>query len=165
LNEFLPAANWRTRLCHTPEAIMAKARSKPAPPANPLLEMPYPTGDPMAQVGMVREGVTWETYRGVMDGLGLNDLAAAGVLHIPPRTLARRKGGRLDAQESERLLRLMRLVAQATEVLGTREKAMRWLALPNNALGRAAPQSLLDTDIGTQAAEAVLARIAFGVFS
>jgi putative toxin-antitoxin system antitoxin component (TIGR02293 family) len=114
---------------------------------------------------MVREGVTWEAYRGAMDGLGLTDQAAAGVLHIPPRTLARRQGGRLDAQESERLLRLMRLVAQATEVLGTREKAMRWLGLPNRALGDAAPQSLLDTDIGTQAAEAVLTRLAFGVFS
>jgi putative toxin-antitoxin system antitoxin component (TIGR02293 family) len=145
---------------------MAKPRSHPThAPNDPLLELPYPTGDPMAQVGMVREGVTWEAYRGAMDGLGLTDQAAAGVLHIPPRTLARRQGGRLDAQESERLLRLLRLVAQATEVLGTREKAMHWLALPNRALGGAPPQSLLDTDIGTQAAEAVLTRIESGVFS
>ena len=62
-------------------------------------------------------------------------------------------------------MRLVRLVAQATEVLGSQKKAVRWLESPNRALGGAIPMSLLDTDVGTQAAEAVLTRIEYGVFS
>jgi putative toxin-antitoxin system antitoxin component (TIGR02293 family) len=116
-------------------------------------------------VHQVREGFPWLLYQDVMTDLGMTDQTAAGILHIPPRTLARRKGGRLDPQESERLLRLVRLVARATEVLGSRAKAMHWLAAPNRALEGTAPLSLLDTDIGTQEVEAVLTRIEQGVFS
>jgi len=143
---------------------MAKPRTKSVSP----LDRPYQGGapaDPLALVGLVREGVPWDVYRDVVADLGLNDQAAAGILRIPPRTLARRKGGRLDPGEGERLLRLLRLAAQATDVLGDRDKALRWLAAPNRALAGAAPLSLLDTDIGTQAAEAVLTRIEYGVYS
>ena len=132
-------------------------------PAHP--EDRYLKAAPIALVQLVRAGVPWEIYRGMVSNFGLTDQIAAGVLHIPPRTLARRKGSRLDPQESERLMRLVRLVAKATEVLGNQDKAMHWLEAPNQALDGAAPISLLDTDIGTQASEAVLTRIEFGVFS
>jgi len=119
----------------------------------------------MDLVGMVREGLPWTLYQGVMTDLGFTDQMAAGVLHIPLRTLTRRKGGRLDPQESERVMRLVRLRAKAEDVLGTGAKATLWLESPNRALGGATPLSLLDTDIGTQAAEDVLTRIEYGVYS
>ena len=145
---------------------MSRSRTRTVlPDESPLLDVSYTAANPLIMVDLVREGVPWELYRGVMTDLGLNDQMAAGVLHIPPRTLSRRKGGRLDPQEGERLMRLVRLVAQATEVLGARDKALRWMESPNRALGGATPMSLLDTDIGTQAAEAVLTRIEYGVYS
>ena len=145
---------------------MARARNKdPLSSERQALEREYPVAAPMALVGLVREGVPWAIYQDVVTDLGYTDQTAAGVLHIPPRTLARRKGGRLDPQESERLLRLVRLVTQATDVLGDHRKAIHWLESPNRALEGATPLSLLDTDIGTQAAEAVLTRIDFGVYS
>jgi putative toxin-antitoxin system antitoxin component (TIGR02293 family) len=126
----------------------------------------YMLVSPMKMVTMVREGLPWNLYRGVVTELGFTDQAAAGVLHIPARTLARRKEeGRLEPQEGERLMRLVRLRTRAIEVLGTREKALRWRVAPNRALEGASPMSLLDTDIGTQAAEAVLTRVEYGVFS
>ena len=69
------------------------------------------------------------------------------------------------AQESERVMRLIRMQAKAIEVLGSKEKAKRWLGAPNRALGGVPPISLLDTDQGTLAAEEVLGRIECGVFS
>jgi len=51
------------------------------------------------------------------------------------------------------------------DILGTPAKAALWLESPNRALEGATPISLLDTDIGTQAAEDVLTRIEFGVHS
>lgn len=58
-----------------------------------------------------------------------------------------------------------RLLNKAIDVLGTKEKATQWLDAPNRALENASPISLLDTNIGTQAAEAILTRIDYGVFS
>ena len=63
------------------------------------------------------------------------------------------------------MLRLVQLRAKAEDVLGSAGKARQWLEAPNRALAGVPPLSLLDTDIGTQAAEAVLERIAFGVFT
>jgi putative toxin-antitoxin system antitoxin component (TIGR02293 family) len=146
------------------EAIMLEPRSKSAAGGQALSVQSQGAG-PLELVELVRAGVPWGLYQGFVSDLGLSEQAAAGFLHIPPRTLARRKGGRLEPQESERLMRLVRLVAQATDVLGTTKKAMDWLDSPNGALQGVTPLSLLDTDIGTQAAEAVLARIEYGVFS
>ena len=135
------------------------------PKKRPALEVRYLKATPMDLVDMVREGLPWSLYQGVMTDLGFTDQMAAGVLRIPLRTLTRRKGGRLDPQESERVMRLVRLRAKAEDVLGTGEKATLWLEAPNRALEGATPLSLLDTDIGTQAAEDVLTRIEYGVYS
>ena len=71
----------------------------------------------------------------------------------------------LDALESERVLRVARTLTRATEVLGSAEKARRWMRKANRALGGESPLSMLDTDLGTQAADEVLTRIEHGVFS
>lgn len=159
-------AKWRTILGQMPEDPVAVAGSSPKRPRRrSALEVRYSESTPMDLVDMVREGLPWALYQGVMTDLGYTDQMAAGVLHIPLRTLTRRKGGRLDPQESERVLRLVRLRAKAEDVLGTGEKATLWLESPNRALGGLPPLSLLDTDIGTQAAEDVLTRIEYGVYS
>jgi putative toxin-antitoxin system antitoxin component (TIGR02293 family) len=148
------------------EVLMVDGGRLPKPPRRrPALEVRYLEAAPMELVGMVREGLPWTFFQGVLTDLGYTDQMAAGVLHIPLRTLTRRKGGRLDPQESERVMRLVRLRAKAEDVLGTREKATLWLESRNRALGGAPPLSLLDTDIGTQAAEDVLTRIEYGVYS
>src|SRR3972149_2005506 len=92
--------------------------------------------------------------------------AACRLLHPPPRTLARRKKDRrLRADESDRLLRLGRVAARAEEVLGTADKAARWLGKPNRALGGKVPLAQLDTDIGAHQVEEILGRIAHGLYS
>ncbi len=81
---------------------------------------------------------------------------ASVALQLARRTLARRKeSNRLDAQESERIVRLADMAARATTILGTVDKAKQWLTADNRALGGAAPISLLDT--GTRAVEDKLA--------
>jgi putative toxin-antitoxin system antitoxin component (TIGR02293 family) len=88
------------------------------------------------------------------------------VLALPPRTLARRKGEhRLKAPESDRLLRLGRIAVLAEDVLGSPEKASRWLHTPNRALGNRVPLGQLDTDLGVREVESLLLRVAHGVYS
>jgi putative toxin-antitoxin system antitoxin component (TIGR02293 family) len=88
------------------------------------------------------------------------------LLGMSPRTWARRKAQaqQLTPVESDRLYRLAHAVARATDVLGSRDKGVRWLRKPNRALGGEAPFNLLDTEIGEEQVLAVLDRIEHGVF-
>src|SRR5260221_12979350 len=60
----------------------------------------------------------------------------AETLEIVPRTLARRlkKKERLTTPESERMLRVARVLARATEVLEGEEKAKSWISSEHRAL-------------------------------
>src|SRR5579863_9940452 len=85
-------------------------------------------------------------------GLTLKELANA--LDLSPRSLQRRRrSGRLAGYESDRLYRLARLVAIATEYLGNSERAKNWLKRPNRALGGIPPVSALDTEVGARQVE------------
>lgn len=83
------------------------------------------------------------------------------------RTLQRKRsaGLRLSPDESDRLTRLARVLVRAEGVLGDADKARRWLATPNFALGDQKPLALLDSDPGVLAVEQVLGRIEHGVYS
>jgi putative toxin-antitoxin system antitoxin component (TIGR02293 family) len=80
--------------------------------------------------------------------------------------MTRRKNERrLGPAESDRLVRVARILAQASEVLGNTENASTWLQRPNRALGDESPITLLDTDLGSRQIEEVLGRIEHGVYS
>ena len=114
----------------------------------------------------LRIGLPYAALAAVVAGFGLAGDDAAAILRIPARTLARRKRQRrLSPEESDRLFRLGRIATLAQEVLGDRGRATRWLRAENRALGHAAPISRLDTDLGAEEVEAVLLRLAHGVYS
>jgi len=117
-------------------------------------------------VDRVRAGLPYAALEALAARFSIPHEAACRLLHIPPRTLARRKKDRrLRADESDRLLRLGRVAARAEEVLGTADKAARWLGKPNRALGGKVPLAQLDTDIGAHQVEEILGRIAHGFYS
>jgi putative toxin-antitoxin system antitoxin component (TIGR02293 family) len=119
-----------------------------------------------AVVASVRAGLPYAALESVARRFDLPQETLVRVLRLPARTLARRKKeSRLRPDESDRLLRLGRVASYAEEVLGTREKAGRWLRTPNRALGGAVPLELLDTDLGAQQVEQILGRVEYGVFS
>ena len=113
-----------------------------------------------------RAGLPYAALEAVAVGYAIDRGDLAGLLRLPPRTLARRKRARrLGPEESDRLLRVGRLAAQAEEVLGDRQRATRWLHEANRALGGRAPLGELDSDLGARQVEDVLVRIAHGVHS
>ncbi len=114
----------------------------------------------------VRIGLPYSALETVAAGFAIGPSDLIAVLHVPARTLARRKREkRLRPDESDRLFRLGRIAALAEEVLGTREKATRWLHQPNRALGNAVPLRQLDTEPGARQVEDLLLRIAHGAYS
>lgn len=100
------------------------------------------------------EAVRWSAR------LTLKELAAS--LDLSPRSLQRRREGRLARYESDRLYRLARIVALAKYYVGEEETALRWLKRPNRALGGIPPIQALDTELGARSVENVLGRIAYG---
>ena len=114
----------------------------------------------------VRDGLPYAAVEAVAGRFEIPRDDLVRILHLPLRTLARRKKERvLHPDESDRLLRLGRIAAMAEEVLGTGEKAAGWLRDPNKALGGLRPLDRLDTDLGVQQVEQILGRIAHGVYS
>lgn len=81
------------------------------------------------------------------------------------RTYNRRRdaGQCLDPIESDRLVRLARLVGDAEETFDDVEKAHKWLARPSHALGGETPLSLADTHVGALQVEGLLGQIAHGL--
>ena len=116
---------------------------------------------------LTREGVPVGTLTLLAQELDVERKTVANVIGISDRTLSRRiaKDERLSAQESDRMVRLARVFALATDTLGTAQKASLWLQSPNNVLEGQTPFSLLDTDAGVRSVETVLGRIAWGVYS
>ena len=114
----------------------------------------------------VKAGLPYASLEALIGKFGLAREEAAAALHLPQRTIARRKKEqKLQADESDRLLRLARVGAQAAATLGGEEKAVQWLRRPNRALGNRAPLDLIDSDIGTRQVEEVLGRIEHGNIS
>ena len=68
-------------------------------------------------------------------------------------------------RELEKLLRIIRVYFDATETLGSAEKAAIWLKRENKALGGNTPLELLDTELGMLEITDVLGRIREGIFS
>lgn len=116
---------------------------------------------------VIRKGLPFQSLARLSKRLDISSLAMATSLGLAPRTIARRIQRRrpLSAVESERLVRMTRVFATAKQVLGSDEKARRWISKPSRALGGEVPLRLLDTDIGTNAVFDELGRIEHGVFA
>ena len=121
---------------------------------------------PLDLARAVEGGLPVETADALVEG-GALDAAELYRLVVPRRTLSHRRsrGGRLTPPESDRVARVARAVALAQETLGTPAKAHAWLRRPNRELGGAEPLDLLVTDQGARTVEAVLDRLAYGVYA
>jgi putative toxin-antitoxin system antitoxin component (TIGR02293 family) len=116
--------------------------------------------------GRLRAGLPHAALETLMTRFEFGRDDVSRVLHLPLRTIARRKRERrLQADESDRLCRLARIAAHTEDVLGNAAKAARWLRTPNRALAGQAPLALLDNDLGSRQVEELLGRIEHGVFA
>lgn len=117
-------------------------------------------------VSVIRRGISSAAVDSLSKTIRVTQSELAGALGIPERTLARRKKeGRLNSEESAKLVRLARVVERAEEVFEDLDAALDWLKAPNAALSGQTPLSLLDTDIGAESVMDTLGRIAHGVFA
>jgi putative toxin-antitoxin system antitoxin component (TIGR02293 family) len=86
---------------------------------------------------------------------------------IPRRTLSHRreKGQPLTVEESDKAIRLARILAQATSAFGEVERALSWLRAKQHRLGGVAPLSMVGTEQGAHLVEEQLIQIDEGYFA
>lgn len=86
------------------------------------------------------------------------------VMHISPSTFRRRKlAGRLNADESDRLVRIAGLYGMAEDILGNAQSAAGWMREPNRGLGGKTPTAYAVTEVGAREVEDLLGRLAHGI--
>lgn len=113
----------------------------------------------------VREGLSYEAFERLRRVLNLPAAATARLVQIPPRTLARRKEAkRLEPVESDRLIRLSRLVGLALQLFeGDLEEMRSWLTTGHAALGDQTPLEFATTEVGAREVENLIGRLEHGI--
>lgn len=150
-------------------AHSGKVQGKP-PRTSPemLLHLPTPLSGLEAHA-LVTRGITTDQAAKFMASLRIIDTGQFFLtLGISERTFQRRAAGKsksLDANASDRALRLVSVIAQATDVLGSRDEAERWLSAPAIGLNRHKPIDLLQSTDGTEMVKALLTRMDYGVYA
>ena len=117
-------------------------------------------------VGKVREGLPLAEFYLIQQMLGITEERLGAMVGLSRATLHRRKkAGRLEMAESDRLVRYARLVSHASEALGGMDSARSWLLAPALAFQGETPLEYSDTEAGAREVEALLGRLEHGVFS
>ena len=146
---------------------MARAASKAERPERQIGVLGFDTTDAKAVVTRLDDGFPFRSVVRLQHALGLPLDAMAGLLGIPPRTLARRKlEDRLRPDESERVLRIARIFDLAAALFEQDlASANVWLREPKKALGGVAPLAFARTEIGAREVEHLIGRLEHGVLS
>lgn len=146
----------------TPNVRKAKAKR------NGQLVSDILAGKPKSDTQII-DAVVGGLSAGVLDDLlraGLELSEIARVVGVSERTLHRKRergsAAFLDVAESDRTIRLARILGEADRFIGDHERALRWLRTRNWALGDRVPLDLLATEPGVEMVRQSLASIAFG---
>jgi putative toxin-antitoxin system antitoxin component (TIGR02293 family) len=116
----------------------------------------------------IEEGVTYAAFERLQRAAGLSIQELSEIVQISARTLNRRKkeNGRFDPDESDRLVRLSRILGRALELFeGDLDGARDWLARPQVGLGGARPFDVVKSEVGAREVEALIGRLEHGVVS
>lgn len=125
-------------------------------------------GLPQTGAGII-EAIAAGLEFGALDALSrvleLSPSSLAQILHLSNSTfLRRKKEGRLQPDESDRLVRLSQISALAIDLFeGDAGAAGRWLTRPHRALGGSAPIQYSQTHIGVQEVQDLIGRLEEGV--
>ena len=151
-------------MTNTTDAAASDAASLRASGAVSALSLPT---DNASALKMVRDGLSFSALESLVGVLGVPQGEVASIIGIPATTLSRRKrSGRLTQLESDRLMRIARLVEMAHRMMqGDGAAARRWMIAPHELLGGASPLAHASTEIGGREVEQLIGRIRHGTFS
>lgn len=136
-------------------------------PKEALFEVRWsPAADVLDRVEDLKKGLSSDLVDGLCIDLRITRQEMARYTGIAERTLNRKvKEGRLSCGQSERVVRLSRLLEKTVRVLGTQERAVQWLKAPRSHFRGQTPLDMVETELGTEEVLKLLGRIEHGVFT
>jgi putative toxin-antitoxin system antitoxin component (TIGR02293 family) len=121
---------------------------------------------PTDLIRQIQKGLRFAELETLQNSMDLPFEQLAAKLCMSRSTLQRRKAaGRLSPEESDKVVRLSRLLEHATTVFGDVEKARAWLKHPQYGLGGAVPLEYAQTEVGAREVDDLLGRIDYSVYS
>jgi len=121
---------------------------------------------PTELIRKIQKGLRFSELETLQNSIDLPFEQLAAKLCISRSTLQRRKAaGRLSPDESDKVMRLSRLLEHATNVFGDIEKARAWLKFPQRGLGGAVPLDYAETEVGAREVDNLLGRIEYSVYT
>lgn len=114
-------------------------------------------------IGAIRKGLPASAVDDVVSSGALSSVEVYEIV-LPRKTLThRRAAGTLTPDQSDKLVRVARVIAKAERTFGSSEKAHRWLRRPTTPLNGEKPLMLLDTEAGARKVEELLLHIDHGI--
>jgi putative toxin-antitoxin system antitoxin component (TIGR02293 family) len=134
--------------------------------ATPAITLPAPLTEFLRlSVKTVERGVPLSKFQtfALKSGLPLKELHE---VVIPPRTLKHRKARKesLSRDESDKLMRVVRLYDQTVRVFGDAALARKWMSTPKIRFDNRSPLAMLQTEVGGRMVEEMLVQIDEGMF-
>jgi putative toxin-antitoxin system antitoxin component (TIGR02293 family) len=125
------------------------------------------TYDTLKLLERVEKGLSFQALERFRKNTHLSMTELADLVQIKARTLARRReAGRLEPDESDRLLRASRIFGLVLRLFeGDLDAARTWLSTPQMALGGVTPLEVARTGLGAREVENLVGRLEHGVFS
>ena len=152
-----------------PDIVAYWAADKAGRAKTPLyiLLLGFRLSNTLSIIKRVEEGFSFHALERFQRNTQIPTGDLAEVIDIKIRTLRRRKEeGRLEPDESDRLLRLSRVFAQALELFeGDAAAARRWFYTPDKALAGEKPIAFARTELGSREVEALIDRLEQGVLT
>jgi putative toxin-antitoxin system antitoxin component (TIGR02293 family) len=121
--------------------------------------------EPLKLYVHLRNGLSYSAFERFQRNTRLASATIADLIQLPPRTLARRKyAGRLEPDESDRLVRASRVFGRALELFeGDVDATRHWLSSKQPLLGSLVPLELAATDVGALEVEHLIGRLEHGI--
>lgn len=131
-----------------------------------LIGMNLITTEKNVLIKKIKKGLPISVFVKIQKELDVSADTLASTVNIASRTLARRKKeGRFQPDESERVLRIASLFDRALQVLHKQNRVQLWFKSPQKGLSGKTPLEYADTEPGAREVEDLLGRLEHGVFS
>lgn len=124
------------------------------------------SSDGVAIMGQIEKGLEGEVANRVARWAHLSQTDFRKMTGIPNTTFNRGLKARFTSEQSEKIVRIIRVIARAVELFeGDKDAAQKWLNEPNRALAWKVPADLIASETGAYEVMNLITRIEHGVYS
>ena len=122
--------------------------------------------DGVALLSQISEGLEGKVANVILDWAKITQNDLRKMSGIPSTTFSRSMKARFSSDQSERLVRIIRVIDRAVELFeGNKEEAQKWLNEPNRALSWKVPADLMASETGAYEVMKLITRLEHGVYS